>query len=206
MIKRIEDFFAMGCGRCARFATPDCSARLWAAELAHLRRICLDMGLEEVVKWGHPCYMHAGRNVAILGAFRDDVRITLFHAALLPDPEGLLERQGPNTKHPDALRFRDPEMVVTREPALRALLRAAMAVAESGACAPRTTDAPDLPEELVTALDADPEMAEAFHALTLGRQRSYAIHLVSAKAAATRFARIAKVRGRILAGKGATEL
>jgi uncharacterized protein YdeI (YjbR/CyaY-like superfamily) len=62
-----------------------------------------------------------------------------------------------------------------------------------------------LPDELLEALDADPELAEAFHALTPGRQRSYVIALSSAKAYATRAARIAKCRGRILAGKGPME-
>ena len=90
MINEIEDYFARGCGRCDRFATPDCSARRWAGALAELRGLCREAGLAEHVKWGHPCYMHAGRNVAILGAFRQEVRITFFEAALLDDPEGLL--------------------------------------------------------------------------------------------------------------------
>ncbi len=30
-----------------------------------------------------------------------------------------------------------------------------------------------MPDELAEVLDADPELAEAFHALTPGRQKSY---------------------------------
>jgi len=63
MITEIEDFFTLGCGRCVRFATADCSTRQWDAGLQALRRLCLDLQLEETVKWGHPCYMHAGRNI-----------------------------------------------------------------------------------------------------------------------------------------------
>ena len=63
MITDIEDFFSLGCGRCSRFATADCSTRQWADGLLALRRICLDLGLVEAVKWGHPCYLHAGRNI-----------------------------------------------------------------------------------------------------------------------------------------------
>ena len=37
MITEIEDFFAKGCGRCARFDTPDCSTRLWIDGLVALR-------------------------------------------------------------------------------------------------------------------------------------------------------------------------
>ena len=44
------------------------------ADLQALRRIGLDLGLQETAKWGHPCYMHAGRNVALIGALRDDLR------------------------------------------------------------------------------------------------------------------------------------
>lgn len=63
-----------------------------------------------------------------------------------------------------------------------------------------------LPDELTDALDADPEMADAFAGLTPGRQRSYVIALRSAKKPETRIARIARLRDRILTGKGATEL
>jgi uncharacterized protein YdeI (YjbR/CyaY-like superfamily) len=70
---------------------------------------------------------------------------------------------------------------------------------------PRETGAPELPEELVDALDADAELAEAFERLTPGRKRSYVIQLASARSSATRVARIARFRGKILAGKGAGE-
>ena len=79
MITDAEDFFTKGCGRCARFATPDCSTRQWIRGLNQLRRICRDMGLEEVVKWAHPTYMHAGRNIAIFGAFRGDFRLSFMN-------------------------------------------------------------------------------------------------------------------------------
>jgi uncharacterized protein YdeI (YjbR/CyaY-like superfamily) len=87
MITAIEDYFAKGCGRCERFDTAACSTKRWALGLAELRRICLAAGLAETVKWGHPCYMHAGRNVAIVGALRDDFRLSFFAGALLRDPE-----------------------------------------------------------------------------------------------------------------------
>ena len=78
--------------------------------------------------------------------------------------------------------------------------------AEAGVKAPKPAHALDLPDELIEALDADPALAEAFHALTPGRQRSHVLALASAKAPATRRVRIERLRPRILAGKGATEL
>ncbi|ROU02668.1 YdeI/OmpD-associated family protein [Histidinibacterium lentulum] len=205
MITDIEDYFTRGCGRCARFDTPDCATRLWSESLASLRALCREAGLTEAVKWGHPCYEHGGRNIAILGAHRGDVRLSFFNAALMTDPEGALERQGPNTRHPDMLRFRHVSDVIGRADMIRAYLAEAKDYAERGVKPPKDPAAPDLPEELTEALDTDPELAEAFHALTPGRQRSYAIALSGAKKPETRIARIAKFRPRILAGKGATE-
>jgi uncharacterized protein YdeI (YjbR/CyaY-like superfamily) len=205
MITGIETYFEKGCGRCARFDTPDCSALRWAVGLSALRDICRDAGLVETVKWGQPCYMHAGRNVAILGAFRAEFRISFFEAGLLDDPDGVLERQGPNSRVADAIRFRDDGAPAAMAEVVGGFLRQAMAHAEAGRRAPRAAGDLDLPEELIEALDADPEMAEAYAGLTPGRQRSYVIALSSAKASATRMARIVRFRGRILAGKGATE-
>lgn len=205
MITEIEDFFTRGCGRCDRFDTPDCSARRWRDGLAALRAICREAGLSEHVKWGHPCYMHAGRNIAIIGAFRGDFRLTFFNAALLTDPEGLLERQGPNSHQPDAIRFTDSDAPSVMAPTIAAYLAEAKSHAEAGTIPPKVTRAVELPEELLEALDADPELAEAFHALTPGRQKSYAINLNGAKQPQTRIARIEKFRPKILAGKGATE-
>jgi uncharacterized protein YdeI (YjbR/CyaY-like superfamily) len=205
MIREAGDYFLRGCGRCARFDTPDCSARRWADGLATLRALCLGAGLVETAKWGHPCYMHAGRNVAILGAFREDFRITFFEAGLLDDPAGVLGRQGPNTRVPDAIRFRENGGPTELAEAVRALLAQAMAHAEVGRRAPREPAPLDLPREMAEAFDADPGLAEAFARLTPGRRRSYAVALASAKTPATRVARIARFRERILAGKGATE-
>lgn len=205
MITAIEDYFAHGCGRCDRFATAHCSTRVWQEGLAALRRTCLDAGLQETVKWGHPCYMHGGRNVAIIGALRADFRLSFFDAALMTDPERILEAQGPNTLHPDMIRFRDPADVVRLEPVIRTYLAEAMGYAAAGLRPPTSTHELELPEELLAALAVDPELAEAFHRLTPGRRNSYVIQLRGAKAASTRMARIAKFRDRILSGKGATE-
>ena len=205
MITDPDAYFAQGCGRCDRFATSDCSTRRWLPGLFTLRRIALDACLTEVAKWGHPVYMHAGRNIAILGAFRGDYRLTFFNAALMQDPEGLLQKQGPNTRHPDCIRFTDNDTPARLEPTIRAYLAEAMGYADRGLLPPKQLREIDLPPELVEALDADPDLAEAFAALTPGRQKSWALHLNDAKTTATRLSRIEKGRAKIIAGKGATE-
>ena len=123
----------------------------------------------------------------------------------MADPEKVMERQGPNTPHSDTIRFTDPARVALLAPVIRAYLAEAMGYAEAGLRAPKGAPEVVLPEELVEALEGDPELAEAFHALTPGRRKSYVINLNAAKGAETRRRRIAGFRHRILAGKGALE-
>jgi uncharacterized protein YdeI (YjbR/CyaY-like superfamily) len=205
MISEPEDFFTKGCGRCVRFATPDCSTRLWIDGLNNLRRICLDMGLRETVKWAHPCYMHAGRNIALFGALRGDFRLIFMNPGLVSDTDGVLEPQGPNSQTPSMIRFTAVGQVGELEAVIRAYLRQLMGHAEAGTKPPKVTREIDTPDELTDALDADPELAEAFQALTPGRRKSYIFNLNQTKQSATRVARIEKFRGRIIAGKGAME-
>ena len=205
MITDIEEYFSKGCGRCERFATPECSTRQWIQGLTDLRRICLEAGLVETVKWGQPCYMHGGRNIAILGALRDDFRLGFFNAALLKDPNGILEKSGPYTRHPDMIRFLKNTQVAEMEQSITSYLKEAMRYAEEGIKPPKEQSEIELPGELVETLESDPELADAFHRLTPGRQKSYVINLNSAKKSETRISRIAKYRDKILAGKGAME-
>ena len=205
MIEEIDDYFAKGCGRCPRFDTKGCSTRKWAAGLADLRRICLSSGLTETVRWGHPCYRGHGRNIAIIGAFRDDFRLSFFNAALMQDPENILEKQGSNTKHADMIRFASNVRPAALAPAIRSYLEEAAGYAQAGATPPKRSDALEPLEQVSATLEADPELAAAFHALTPGRRRSYVINLTSAMKSETRKARIAKFRDKIIAGEGATE-
>ena len=152
MITDIDDYFSRGCGRCERFATADCSTQRWDGGLRDLRQLCLDAGLAEAVKWGHPCYMQADRNIVVLGAFRNDFRLSFFNAALMQDPEGVLERQGPNTRHPDMIRFDDNARVAELKPLILSYLNEAIGYAKAGIVAPKDEGAIELPDELAEAL------------------------------------------------------
>lgn len=205
MITDVAVFFTDGCGRCDRFATAACASKIWADGLAGLRALCLGAGLTETAKWGHPCYMFAGRNLAIIGAFKGDFRLTFFNAALMTDPMGILEKQGPNSQNPDMMRFTSVASVTEKSAHITAYLTEAMGYAQAGITPPKTVRDIDTPPELIETLDADPALAEAFCALTPGRQKSWLFHLNSTKSPATRYARIEKGRTKIMAGKGALD-
>lgn len=205
MITDPAEYFTRGCGRCARFDTPECSALVWAPAVAALRALCLEAGLEEALRWGVPAYRHAGRTLALVGAFRDNVMLTLPDAALLADPEGLLRPAGPTSQGNSTIRFTSAEGVAALAGPIRALLAAARQAASEGRVPPKLPTLVEVPPDLAAALEGDPALAGAFATLTPGRQRSYVVALSTAKTQATRDRRIETFRPRILAGKGATE-
>jgi uncharacterized protein YdeI (YjbR/CyaY-like superfamily) len=205
MIDTIEDYFTRGCGRCERFDTSDCSARRWQQGLLALREICRQSDLTETLKWGHPCYTYHGRNIAIIGAFRKDFRLSFFNAALMQDPKGLLEKPGPETRHAEMIRFTANEQPVELEADIVRYLDEAIGYAKRGTLPPKEKTELALPSELTEAFTSDPVLSNAFAQLTPGRQRGYVIQLNAAKKPETRMSRIARWREKIIAGKGANE-
>lgn len=205
MITKVEDYFTKGCGRCPRFDTADCSTKHWAKGIATLRQLCLDAGLVETIKWGHPCYMYGDRNIALIGAFRGNFRLNFMNAALLRDPDKVLEKQGDNSSTASMICLTDATIAAPLQAIISAYLQEAIGYVNAGVMAPKRASELILPDEFVTVLDQDPVLSEGFHALTPGRQRSYVIALTTTQNSATRAARIAKYRDKIMAGKGATE-
>src|SRR6188474_661641 len=80
-------------------------AKKWQGEMQKLRSILLDCGLEEDIKWGKPCFMVDGNNVAIIQPFKEHCSLMFFKGALLKDPHGLLRSQGENTQSALRLEF-----------------------------------------------------------------------------------------------------
>ena len=70
----------------------------WPEEMTGLRPILLAGGLTEELKWGKPCYTHEGKNIVILQEMNDFLALMFFKGALLTDPDGVLESQGPNSR------------------------------------------------------------------------------------------------------------
>lgn len=175
----------------------------WRTELEMLRKICLDCGLEEEVKWGKPCYTFGKGNVVIIIGFKAYCALMFFKGALLNDPEGLLVRAGEHTQAARQLRFGSSEEIRELESSIKAYVQEAVAVEKAGLQVELKKPADfAVPEELQSALDADPNLQEAFSALTPGRQRAYLMYFGSAKQAKTRTSRVEKHIPRIMAGKG----
>lgn len=173
----------------------------WPDEMTLLRPILLASGLVEEIKWGKPCYSHAGNNVVILQEFKDHLALMFFKGALLADPAGILEEQGPNSHAARRIRFTSTDDVTRLGDTVRSYLAEAIAAEEAGLhVGPAPAIA--LVQELQDRLDTDATLRAAFEALTPGRQREYNLYFSDAKQAATRTARIDKSAPKILQGKG----
>ena len=177
-------------------------AAVWQAELKALRALLIGCGLTEIYKWRGPVYCFDGGNVAILWGFKDACTLGFFKGVLLPDPAGILMPPGENSRAVRMVKFTDLAQITAATPTLIAYTQAAIALEQSGAKVTFAKDDLPYPEELIAALDENPDLALAFDALTPGRRRGYLLHFNQAKAAVTRTARIAKHSARILLGKG----
>jgi uncharacterized protein YdeI (YjbR/CyaY-like superfamily) len=175
----------------------------WSAEFAALRQLCLASGLNEKLKWGQACYDLDDGNVVLIHGFKDYCALLFMKGALLEDPKGILIQQTKNVQAARQIRFASLADINKQKAAVRAYLREAIAVEKSGVKVQRKSAAQfDVPEEFLKRLNDDPNLAEAFHGLTPGRQKGYLLHFAGAKLSATRAARVEKHVPRILKGLG----
>jgi uncharacterized protein YdeI (YjbR/CyaY-like superfamily) len=175
----------------------------WSAEFAALRQLCLASGLNEELKWGQACYDLDGANVVLIHGFKDYCALLFMKGVLLGDPKGILVQQTRNVQAARQIRFAALVEIVKRKAVIKAYIREAIALEKSGARVKLKSAAQfDVPEEFSKRLEDDPQLAEAFHALTPGRQKAYLLHFAAAKQSATRAARVQKHAPRILRGLG----
>ncbi len=173
----------------------------WPDEMTSLRSVLLSCGLTEEIKWGKPCFGRDGANIVIMQEMKGFLALMFFKGALLDDPEGVLEYQGPNSRSARRICFTSVEDVARLADTVSAYVGQAIDVEKAGLTV-GPAPAPELVDELQHRLDNDPALRAAFEALTPGRQREYNLHFSDAKQAKTREARVEKYAEKILAGKG----
>jgi uncharacterized protein YdeI (YjbR/CyaY-like superfamily) len=177
--------------------------RRWGAEYGALRQLCLASGLNEELKWGHACYDLCGGNVVLIHGFKDYCALLFMKGALLKDPKRILVQQTKNVQAARQLRFASLVDINKHKAGIRAYIREAIAVEKSGIKVNMRSAAQyEVPEEFQERLDDDRKLAEAFRALTPGRQKGYLLHFAGAKQSTTRAARVEKHAARILKGLG----
>ncbi|UXP32738.1 YdeI/OmpD-associated family protein [Reichenbachiella agarivorans] len=206
MNSKIDNYLVEGCGRCPLGGTPQCKVHNWTDELVQLRRIILDCGLNEELKWGVPCYTWKGKNIAVVAAFKEYASLSFFKGALLHDEYKLLDKPGENTQAARLIKFTQAPEIIKMETKLKAYIFEAIEIEKAGLKVDfKEKSALIYPAELQQAMDNNPTLQTAFEALTPGRQRGYILHFTQPKQAQTRTSRIEKCIPKILEGKGVNE-
>ena len=178
-------------------------ATKWRDEFEKLRKVCLDCGLTEELKWGKPCYTYQGSNIVLIHGFKEYCALLFFKGALLKDPKGILVQQTDNVQAARQIRFTNIREIVQIEPILKTYIKEAIEAEKAGleVSYKKTSEFP-IPEEFQNRLDKSPALKAAFNALTPGRQRGYIIYFSAAKQSQTRASRVEKCVPQILNGRG----
>src|SRR5690606_2121317 len=178
-------------------------ATKWQEEFKALRKIVLETGLEEDLKWGHPCYTLNGANVVLIHGFKEYCAYLFFKGALLKDPQKILVRQTEKVQANRQIRFTRVSDIKKNKSVLLSYIYQAIEGEKAGLKIEwKKTSDYEIPEELEKRLDKSAKLKKAFEGLTPGRQREYIYHFSSAKQSKTREARIDKYLPKILNGKG----
>ena len=174
----------------------------WQDEMIVLREIVLDTKLTEEFKWSKPCYTYENRNIAIIQPFKRYLGFMFFFGELLGDPKGILKANGPNSQSTRRLEFTSTAEILRLKGTIKAYIKEAIAVADSGQNIERRKTPQLLVDELEDFFRKKPSLKKAFEALTPGRQRAYRLYFSRAKQSETRRSRIVKYMERIMEGKG----
>ncbi len=168
-----------------------------------LRKIILDCGLTEELKWGVPCYTFEERNIVLIHGFKEYCALLFFKGALLNDANHILIQQTKHVQSARQIRFTNVREIVKLKPILKTYIYEAVAVEKAGLKVKfkKTTEF-DIPEEFQNKLDEVPSLKTAFEALTPGRQRAYILYFSTPKQSKTRESRVEKCTQQILNGKG----
>ncbi len=178
-------------------------ANKWQKELEKLRKIVLDCGLTEELKWGVPCYSFQKANIVLIHVFKEYCALLFFKGALLKDINGILIQQTKNVQAARQIRFTNVREIIKMAPVLKAYIYGAIEVERAGLKVnfKKTKDF-IIPEEFQKKLDKTPALKTAFKALTPGRQRGYSLYFSAPKLSKTRESRVEKYMQQILNGKG----
>jgi len=178
----------------------------WKVEFEKLRKIVLDCGLNEDMKWGVPCYTLEEKNIVLIHGFKEYCALLFFKGSLLKDAKGILIQQTANVQAGRQIRFTNIGEIVEMEDILKAYIYEAIEIEKSGLGIEFKKNIEfTIPEELQIKFDEAPSFKTAFEALTPGRQRAYVLYFSQPKQSKTREARIEKSMQQILKGKGLNE-
>ncbi|MCG8414407.1 MAG: YdeI/OmpD-associated family protein [Pseudomonadales bacterium] len=173
----------------------------WQQVMTAARKVLLESGLEETVKWGAPAYTLEGKNLVGMVGFKNHCALWFHNGVYLNDPDKrLINAQEGRTRGLRQWRFETGDKLLVRP--LKTFVKETIANQKAGKEVKPKKQRLNVPTELAAAMKKSKKLQNAFAGLTPGRQREYADHIGSAKQEATRLKRLEKARPLIEAGVG----
>ena len=155
--------------------------------------------VEEAIRFGMPAFLHQGKMLCSMAAFKAHAGFRLWKGALMTATEGI-ER-----KATGQLRRITSLADLPDEASLKAMVGKAVALTEQGVRAVRPgrrpKAPPNIPADLRSALAANPDAARQFAAFSPAARHDYVAWIVEAKRPATRARRLADTVARVAEGK-----
>jgi len=175
----------------------------WKSEFNKLREIVLSCNLLEEMKWGQACYTFNGKNILIIGGFKEYCGLLFFKGSLLKDENSILVQQTINVQAARQIRVTCINDINKIENILKNYINQAIEIEKAGKkIAFKKTSDYTVVGEFKEKLNNMPVLKKSFEKLTPGRQRAYLYYFSQPKQSKTRTERIMKCIPNILKGKG----
>jgi len=174
----------------------------WSDEMAKLRKIMMECGLDESLKWGRPCYSYKGELVTGISGFKNHYGVWFFQGVFLEDKTQILvNAQEGKTKAMRQMRFDDNHMPDYN--IVKSYVKEARENARLGKkVKARPKKKTDIPLELKDALESDDDLKRAYHALSSGKKNEFNEYIQEAKRETTKMKRLEKIFPMIKRGEG----
>jgi uncharacterized protein YdeI (YjbR/CyaY-like superfamily) len=174
------------------------SVNVWAEAYNLMEEIIQNTPLKKEKKWGTDVYTLNGQNVVSWMGFKQFFSIWFFKGVLMEDHLKVLIAIG-DTKVQRQWRFRNVSEMDKNN--ILSYIREAMKL--SDVIIPKEDrPEPQHPTELIEFLKANKDVKNAFETLSKSKRRDYIEYIAEAKQAATKAARLEKIKPMILGGKG----
>ena len=174
----------------------------WHDGIELLRKLMLECGMQETIKWGAPVYVSNGKNVASIGAFKNHLALWIFQGSLLKDKKKLLFTAQEKTKAMRHLRYHSNDEInpkIVTEYCLESIENFKKGLEIK---ADKKSKTLFIPDELNEQLVDNPSLKDAFGKLSNSKKMEYAEHIAFAKQEKTKQRRLEKIIPMILEGQG----
>lgn len=172
----------------------------WTEALEKLKEILSKTPLEVTVKWGADVYVHNGKNIVSIGAFKNHIALVFFNGVFINDVFNVFSSDT-TAKAMRQWKFKSLEEIDEKK--ILSYVNQAIKNSEEGKELKAEKHQPvPTAELLLETFKKDKKLKEAFEKLTSGKQKEYNLYIGEAKQEATKIKRLEKIIPMILQGVG----